>query len=179
MNAIIKVENRHIGEGEIQTVNARELHAFLCVGTSFKDWLPRRIDEFGFVEGIDFTSSFLSVDDGGSGRKEFYVSLDMAKELAMVERNEKGKQARMYFIECERRVKSNVIDILANPAKLREALLSYTEKVVSLEAKVEEQRPAVEFVGRYVEAKSSKCLSNVAKLLKWNPRRHATFRFGG
>lgn len=135
----------------------------------FAAWIQERIEQYNFVEDQDFTvfSDSGNNPKGGRPTKDYHLSLDMAKELAMVERNEKGKQARLYFIECERRVKSNVVDILANPAKLRDALLSYTEKVVALEAKVEEQKPAVEFVGRYVEAKSSKCLSDVAKLLKW------------
>ena len=63
--------------------------------------------------------------------------------------------------ERERQTKPNMVDILAYPTKLRDALLSYTEKVVVLEAKVEEQRPAVKFVGRYVEAKSSKYLAGI------------------
>lgn len=92
MNELIKVQERAVGGGQVQTVNARDLHAFLCVGTAFKDWLPRRISEFGFAEGIDFVGSFLSVEDGGVGTMQYHLTLDMAKELSMVERNEKGKR---------------------------------------------------------------------------------------
>lgn len=87
----------------IQAVNARELHAFLQVQTTFKDWIARRISEYGFLEGVDFCS-ILSESTGGRPAKEYAITLDMAKELSMVERNEQGKQARKYFIECERQL---------------------------------------------------------------------------
>lgn len=87
----------------IQAVNARELHAFLQVQTAFKDWINRRISEYGFSDGVDFCS-FLSQSTGGRPAIEYAISLDMAKELSMVERNEQGKMARRYFIECEKRL---------------------------------------------------------------------------
>lgn len=84
-------------------INARELHAFLGVDTRFNDWINRRIDEFGFVNDIDYLKMSNSSYQGiGKPNIEYIISIDMAKELSMVERNEKGKQARKYFIECER-----------------------------------------------------------------------------
>lgn len=143
MNELIRVAERQIGDGAIQTVNARDLHAFLGVGKVFAAWIQERIQKYGFVENQDFAIGFPVLENqsgrGGDRRsKEYHLSLDMAKELAMVERNDKGKQARQYFIDCERRAKANVIDLttaLADPAKLRTALLSYTEKVMVLCAK--------------------------------------------
>lgn len=88
----------------VRAVNARELHTFLQVQTAFKDWIARRIAEYGFGEGVDFCS-FLSESLGGRPSKEYAISLDMAKELAMVERNEQGKTARRYFIECEKQLR--------------------------------------------------------------------------
>ena len=98
------------GDGAaVQTVNARELHAFLEVGKDFSTWIKDRIEQYGFSEGQDyavFDSPELGNQTGRGGdrrSKTYAISLNMAKELAMVERNEKGKQARAYFIECERR----------------------------------------------------------------------------
>ncbi|WP_455481274.1 antA/AntB antirepressor family protein [Bartonella sp. B12(2025)] len=104
MNALIKITEQIIDQETVQTVNARELHAFLEVKTNFKDWIIRRIQDYKFKEEYDFCS-FLSESSGGRPSKDYHLTLDMAKELAMVERNERGKQARQYFIECERRAK--------------------------------------------------------------------------
>ena len=104
MNELIKIEKSNVGGDLIETVNARELHSFLDVQTRYNDWIIRRISEYGFVEESDFYS-FLSESSGGRPTKEYAISIGMAKELAMVERNEKGRQARQYFIECERRLK--------------------------------------------------------------------------
>ena len=104
MNELIQVAERQIGDGTIQTVNARELHAFLGVGKVFAAWIQERIAQYGFVEHHDFAGFSDSGKNPSGGRpaKEYAITLNMAKELAMVERNDNGKQARLYFIECER-----------------------------------------------------------------------------
>lgn len=108
MNAIIKISANEIGAQTIQTTSARELHAFLDVGKVFAAWIQERIEQYGFTEGQDFAVFSDSGNNplGGRPSKEYHITLDMAKELAMVERNAKGKQARQYFIECERQAKS-------------------------------------------------------------------------
>lgn len=82
-------------------VSGRDLHRFLEVKTSYKDWFPRMV-EYGFVEDQDF-SSFLSESSGGRPSTNHAMTLDMAKEVAMIQRTERGKQARQYFIEVEKR----------------------------------------------------------------------------
>lgn len=181
MNELIKVTERQIGDGIIQTVNARDLHAFLEVGKDFSTWIKDRIAQYGFVEHHDYvTAQELSYPKSESSKARpqrtiaYYLSLDMAKELAMVERNEKGKQARLYFIECERRAKANVIDLataLNDPAKLRTVLLSYTEKVMALEAKVQEQAPKAQFHDAVAEAINCQSIQEIAKVLGTGPNR--------
>ncbi|MDD3676035.1 phage antirepressor KilAC domain-containing protein [Thauera propionica] len=175
MNELIKVADRQIGDSTIQTVNARDLHAFLEVGKVFAAWIQERIAQYGFVENHDYV---VTVSKTGIRQnviqKDYYLSLDMAKELAMVERNEKGKQARLYFIECERRAKANVIDLataLNDPAKLRTVLLSYTEKVMALEAKVQEQAPKAQFHDAVAEAINCQSIQEIAKVLGTGPNR--------
>ena len=100
-----------VGSTQVPTVSARQLHSFLEVGKIFTTWIQERIVSFGFVEGQDFVMiEGLSLPNLGGAKsraqttKEYYLSIDMAKELSMVERNERGKQARRYFIECEKRM---------------------------------------------------------------------------
>jgi phage anti-repressor protein len=99
-------------------VNARDLHAFLQVGKDFSTWITERIAKFDFVENADFASFLGSpipgsqVSHGGyrGDRIEYALTLDMAEELAMVERNAKGKEARQYFIKCERDLKAKIAE---------------------------------------------------------------------
>lgn len=85
--------------------DARTLHSFLEVGKRFASWIQERIEEYGFIENQDFSSFSQNGEKpkGGRPSTEYHLSLDMAKELSMVERNEKGREARRYFIDCERR----------------------------------------------------------------------------
>lgn len=99
-----------------QMVDARLLHDFLEVGRDFSSWIRGRIQEYGFTEGEDFLAVKRREFDspkrgnqngrGGDHRSiDYFLTLDMAKELAMVERTARGRQARRYFIECEQQLR--------------------------------------------------------------------------
>ena len=96
MNDLISVTQTQLDGQAVQTVNARDLHAFLEVGKDFSTWMKDRIEQYGFIENQDFVCSPISGNEGrgGHNRKDYHATLDMAKELAMVERNERGRQAR-------------------------------------------------------------------------------------
>lgn len=86
-----------------KAVNARDLHAFLESKRDFSTWIKDRIKSYDFVEGIDFQSftEIVEREVGATTRIEYALSISMAKELSMIENNERGKQARKYFIACE------------------------------------------------------------------------------
>ncbi|WP_375702285.1 antA/AntB antirepressor family protein [Bartonella sp. AA89HNZF] len=88
----------------VQTVNARELHTFLEVKSEFRNWIKNRIKECKFRENIDFVALSKNLENSGKV-KEYHITLDMAKHLSMIERNDKGHEARQYFIKCERLLK--------------------------------------------------------------------------
>lgn len=87
-----------------QVVNARDLHKWLNIGKDFTTWIKSRIDKYNFIENEDFIV-FTKIGEnpqGGRPSSEYIISLDMAKELSMVENNERGREARKYFIEVEK-----------------------------------------------------------------------------
>jgi len=100
MTELIRIETR---EG-IETVSARELHQKLEVGRDFSSWVKDRIERYGFIEGADYLSEVFpnSGEKGGRPSIQYHLSLDMAKELAMVENSEQGRNIRRYFIEVEK-----------------------------------------------------------------------------
>lgn len=159
-----------IGEGAVQTVNARDLHAFLKVGKVFGAWINERIEQYGFIENEDYVVFSETGNNplGGRPSKEYAISIDMAKELSMVERNEQGKKARQYFIECERRAKDPVT-ALNDPAALRGLLLENVEKVIALEAKIEEAKPKTEFYDAYLNSDGLYGLQNAGRALNCRP----------
>ena len=101
MNNLIEIQ---VNENQEQTISGRELHMFLGVETPYKKWFDRMC-EYGFEEKHDYLVTDIFVPNSNGGRQnqvDHIVKLDMAKELCMLTRNEKGKQARTYFIEVER-----------------------------------------------------------------------------
>lgn len=96
MNDIIKVNYNT----DQPTVSARELHEFLEVKDPYRNWFPRMC-EYGFEESKDFRT-FLCETSGGRPKHDAEITIDMAKELCMLQRNERGKQARQYFLQLER-----------------------------------------------------------------------------
>jgi len=102
---LIPVVQSIINKFETLTVDARELHAFLGVKRDFSSWIKGRVEKFGFVEETDFVVFTKSGENLKGGRPviDYILTIDMAKQLSMVENNEKGRQIRKYFIACERR----------------------------------------------------------------------------
>lgn len=102
---IIPFHVQTINAETVQTVDARELHEFLGVGKDFSTWIRGRIKTYTFLESIDFIKLPRSGEQNNNPAIDYFISIDMAKELAMVERTPRGKDARQYFIACEKRLK--------------------------------------------------------------------------
>ncbi|EAI1712314.1 phage antirepressor Ant [Campylobacter coli] len=100
----IQIYNDKTIGAEINSANAREIFQFLNLEQEYANWIKNRISHYNFIENQDYIIELVYTK--GRPRKEYYVTLDMAKELCMVENNEKGRQARRYFIECEKRLKN-------------------------------------------------------------------------
>lgn len=118
MSNLIKID---INEKQEPVVNCRELYEALEVKTAYKDWFPRMC-EYGFSENQDFCS-ILSESTGGRPSTNHIISLDMAKEIAMLQRNEKGKEVRQYFIKVEKDFNSPE-KIMARALKIAENKIS-------------------------------------------------------
>lgn len=105
MDKLITVSSRTFAGKPTPAVNARDLYSFLSksLSTRFNDWITRRIEDYGFEKGQDYLTQITKTQ--GRPKMDYFITMDMAKELAMVERNEKGRQARRYFIDCEKRLK--------------------------------------------------------------------------
>ncbi len=155
MNELIKITYNN----DRPAVSARDLHDFLEVKTAYKDWFPRMC-EYGFTEGEDFCS-FLSESTGGRPAQDAVLTIDMAKEICMIQRNEKGKLARQYFLQIEKDWNS--------PEKvMARALQIAGDKLKKLEAKVEADAPKVLFADAVSASKTSILVGELAKLLKQN-----------
>lgn len=120
MNYLIQVNPAIIGTENVNSVNAREIHKYLEVKTKFADWIKRAIDKYDFLENQDF--SILKIGNGNNANIEYIVTLDMAKELSMLENNEKGKETRKYFINFEKQANKVINSQSSQIALLQETL---------------------------------------------------------
>ena len=104
MDSLIQISKNTINGSETNSVNAREIHKYLEVKTKFADWIKRAIEKYDFIENQDY--AILKNGNGNNAYIDYIVVLDMAKELAMLENNPKGKETRKYFIEFEKQGKN-------------------------------------------------------------------------
>jgi len=172
MNELMKIENK---SGE-QLVSGRELWKFLESKQEFSNWIKNRIVKYDFIEDEDFTvDKFIN---GKATQKEYILKLDMAKELAMVEGNDKGKQARRYFIACEKKLKQTVQPSyqVADPIERAKIWIEEEEKRVQLENQIKIDKPRVEFA-KTIEGSSEKILiGDLAKLTDGKIGRNKLFK---
>ena len=129
MSDLIKITTNEEGK---QLVSARELHEFLEIKTDFRKWFPRMC-EYGFEENIDYTPVKFVHPMNLQECTDYAISIDMAKELSMIQRTEKGKQARLYFIECEKKLKA-----IDNKAQLLLDIYNGGEKAIAASKKLHE-----------------------------------------
>ena len=172
MNDIIKIETDEQG---IKTVNARDLHGFLESKQDFSNWIKNRIKKYRFVENNDFVllNKIVEQVTGSKTLIEYHISIDMAKELSMVERNEKGKQARQYFILCERIAKEGLTQVqlpdFTNPAIAARAWADEIDKKLIAEKTIKKQAPIIEAHNRIAIADGSLNMTEAAKHLQIRP----------
>lgn len=158
MDSLIQITKNAINGAEvINSVNAREIHNYLGVKTRFNDWINRAIEKYDFIENIDY--SILS--NGNS--KDFVVTLDMAKELAMLENNPKGKETRKYFIEFEKQGKS-LINQQSQEIQLLQGMLNTISKMDNRVTELEQTRRLENWQElALIEAKNKKVYSIAEK----------------
>ena len=137
----------------VNSVNARELWEYLESKQDFSTWIKARIDKFDFIEGEDYLfHKIMENPQGGRPQIDYIITIDMAKELAMVENNEKGKQARKYFINIEKQFNAQ-----------RQAMLplTYKEALIELVKKIEENE-MLEKTKAYISDKKTATALNTA-----------------
>ncbi|MHD0186967.1 antA/AntB antirepressor family protein [Corynebacterium diphtheriae] len=132
-----------------QAVMGRDLHQFLEIGTAYSRWIERLIEKYGFIAGQDFLPK-MAESTGGRPSEDHILTMDMAKEISMVQNNEKGKQARRYFIECERKAKTQHPAIPQTYAEALEAAATQARRAEELEAQQALNAPKVEYHDQFV-----------------------------
>lgn len=163
MNELINIKTSETGE---PSVSGRELHEFLGVTTRYNDWFPRMV-EYGFTEGKDFNllkNEQVRFEGNREVTRELIdhlLTIDMAKEICMIQRTEVGKKARQYFIQVEKDYNS--------PEKIMARALRIAEKELStLKLDVERMKPKEIFADSVASSHTSILIGELAKILKAN-----------
>lgn len=164
MDQLIKTTTNENGE---VILSGRELHGFLEVQTPYKKWFDRMV-EYGFIENIDFIVMDKIVQDEtvfGGVRKmiDHVLKLDMAKEISMIQRNEKGKQARQYFLEIERQWNSPEMVMKRAMDYLNAKVAQLTTTNLKLEQQVKEYKPKADYVDSILKNKGLVTIGQIAK----------------
>lgn len=164
---LIEINNTVIGRSETHAVNSRDIHKFVESKRQYADWIKLRLEELGAVEGVDYILISQKNENGNNKPiVNYIVTLDIAKHLAMMERNEKGKQARQYFIEAEKELKANLLPF--DPSD-ELAMIEYAKQLIidkrALEAKIAEDKPLVSFAKSVEASVDSVLIANYAKVL--------------
>ena len=142
-NELVPVYETSTGE---KVVNGRELHSVLQSKQDFSTWVKARLKECDAEEKIDYEVFHNSVENANGGRPsiDYIIKLDTAKEMAMLERNEKGKQVRRYFIQIEKKYKENSLADLS--PELR-AIIVVDKRITKVEKKVEQLEKDIPLYG--------------------------------
>lgn len=152
---------------DTQTVSARELHEQLHIGTRFNDWFPR-MAEYGFLEGTDFYSKMSKTDNGGRPSTDYEISVDMAKQICMIQRTPEGKAVRQYLIDLEK-AWNTPEQVFARALKMAdEKINSLKENNTRLIAENQRMKPKEIFADAVATSHTSILIGDLAKLICQN-----------
>ena len=162
MNELIKVNE------DTMTVSARDLHEKLEISTRFNDWFPRMC-EFGFIEGSDFYSKMSKTSEiGGRPSVDYDISIDMAKQICMIQRTEIGKKYRQYFIDLEK-AWNTPEQVMARALKIADqTICALKEHNRQLAIENESMKPKAVFADAVAASDSSILVRELAKMLRQN-----------
>jgi anti-repressor protein len=160
MNELINVT---LNDSQEPVVSGRQLHEALGVKTRYNDWF-NRMTEYGFIENQDYlaiTQKRVTAQGNSTNQVDHVIKLDMAKEIAMIQRTDRGKEVRQYFIQVEKDFNS--------PEKIMaRALLIADQKIQKLETQIEADKPKVLFADAVSASHSSILVGELAKLISQN-----------
>ncbi|PCR99079.1 phage antirepressor KilAC domain-containing protein [Lactococcus fujiensis] len=157
MNELIKITSNNNDE---QVVSARDLHKFLEVKERYSTWFDRMV-KYGFIENSDYIGCKVFNTLAKQELQDHIIKLDMAKEISMIQRNDKGKEARQYFIQVER--------FWNSPEMVTKRALEYQQKKIKqLESKNAEMAPKALFADSVAASHTSILVGDLAKLIKQN-----------
>lgn len=165
MQELIKITERQNGDN---VVSARDLYTFLGVNSVFTTWC-KRMFSYGFEENIDFIP-FLEESTGGRPSTDYALTIDTAKEISMLQRTDKGKEARRYFIEVEKKANKpmDILDYMEYSVKMlrkqSEKMNEFNDRIVQLEAKTT-TRPDYFTIAGYATIKGIQCGLKLASSL--------------
>ena len=152
---------------DTQTVSARELHEQLHIGTRFNDWFPR-MTEYGFVEGTDFYSKMSKTDNGGRPSTDYEISVDMAKQICMIQRTPEGKAVRQYLIDLEK-AWNTPEQVFARALKMADEKINSLKEInTSLIAENQRMKPKEIFADAVATSHTSILIGDLAKLICQN-----------
>lgn len=152
---------------DTQTVSARELHEQLHIGTRFNDWFPR-MTEYGFVEGTDFYSKMSKTDNGGRPSTDYEISVDMAKQICMIQRTPEGKAVRQYLIDLEK-AWNTPEQVFARALKMADEKINSLKEInTSLIAENQRMKPKEIFADAVATSHTSILIGDLAKMICQN-----------
>lgn len=164
-NELVPVYITSTGE---KVVYGTELHEVLEVKTAYKDWSVRRFNECDAIENVDFEAAQICAPSG-QAKKEHIIKLDIAKEMAMLERNEIGKQVRKYFIQVEKKYKEKQRKEMPEGKELLALAVIEAQKMIEEQTKIiERMKPKEIFADAVATSRTSILVGELAKLLKQN-----------
>ncbi len=159
-----------------RAVSARDLYNFLGCTERFQSWFERQL-QYGFVEGVDYVGCKVFNTLANQELQDYAMTISMAKEVSMIQRNEKGKEARTYFIACEKKLTELAAPsyMIEDPIKRAEKWIEEQKQLKQLAAenekqaeKIEQDKPKVLFADAVCTSKRSCLVAELAKILQQN-----------